>query len=569
MGPNPDMDGARTIFRWLYDEMNYNWQNQTRGLFDPTKVDFGWRFYADKTLNIQRDTYNCGVWMLGYIACILYHVKPQSLKNQMVKDYRKKIFNRLVDVNKMRSSGSGPVLYGPANWVEQTYPKLAPISEYPPEWSDSYKQGLAKHEQKIFPKYDNVSVLVESLKKQNKETDDARLAAQQCKRIADAAKRKEANSRLAIMRNLQAECKDKLNKARADADKEVDKLLKGQHRAPFLNKGTRYEKKRQAKWKKIWSLSPDENVITFLNNQKEIDILDESGDYHVTYEDEISQLCFKEGWTKEDPPDEITKQISKHEKVGMQTVICYKYNYFLGKSSDGKVFKYQISPDYCEFVFDLKFTQLVRRTPGNWLHVPLGVTETDDMIVDPRLWTSVDNTFRQEDIHYCLHYAIAGCLQYMGKHEAALDFARAGRKVEGLPGRIQCRHMNDMMASLVPETGLPKLFNQKSQKTKTLRHMSIEDIVTDRTPYLTVVQPIGNDNSSHHCVCVVDDLIFDARFGWALKLCKESFDMICGYCGAKELGCVFRYMKPYKIKAHRVKQRDMKTNWESLHMIYV
>ena len=99
--------------------------------------------------------------------------------------------------------------------------------------------------------------------------------------------------------------------------------------------------------------------------------------------------------------------------------------------------------------------------------------------------------------------------------------------------------------------------------------MSIEDIVTDRTPYLTVVQPIGNDSSSDHCVCVVDDLIFDARFDYALKLCKESFDMICGECGAKELGCVFRFMSPYKIKAHKVKHREMKTNWDTLHNMHV
>ena len=112
------------------------------------------------------------------------------------------------------------------------------------------------------------------------------------------------------------------------------------------------------------------------------------------------------------------------------------------------------------------------------------------------------NRFHQKEKDFCLHYAIAGCLQYMGKHEPALEFARAARKVEGLPARIQFSNMKDMMASLVPSTGIPKLFNRKSQMTKTLRHMSIEDIVTDRTPYLTVVQPIGNDNSLDHCVCV-------------------------------------------------------------------
>ena len=44
---------------------------------------------------------------------------------------------------------------------------------------------------------------------------------------------------------------------------------------------------------------------------------------------------------------------------------------------------------------------------------------------------------------------------------------------------------------------------------------------------------MGKDAGVNHAVCVVDDLIFDSTQHFALKLCRESFDWICGDGGCE------------------------------------
>jgi hypothetical protein len=38
----------------------------------------------------------------------------------------------------------------------------------------------------------------------------------------------------------------------------------------------------------------------------------------------------------------------------------------------GVLFNYQLNPAWCEFVFELVFTQLCRRQPDFWFHLPIG-----------------------------------------------------------------------------------------------------------------------------------------------------------------------------------------------------
>ena len=49
---------------------------------------------------------------------------------------------------------------------------------------------------------------------------------------------------------------------------------------------------------------------------------------------------------------------------------------------------------------------------------------------------------------------------------------------------------------------------EASQETvkKTLK-MTVEQLVNNKTIYLTLVVPTGNDGSTGHAICVVDDLI--------------------------------------------------------------
>jgi hypothetical protein len=66
-------------------------------------------------------------------------------------------------------------------------------------------------------------------------------------------------------------------------------------------------------------------------------------------------------------------------------------------------------------------------------------------------------------------------------------------------------------------------FNQHRKRQK-MNHLSLDELVQNKTIFPTMVIPRANDGSASHAVVVVDDLIFDATQSHAIKLCRESFE---------------------------------------------
>jgi Ulp1 family protease len=62
---------ARTIFRWLYDEIRYTHPNDEKSMFQPFQQDLGWKYTTDKLLRVQSDGFNCGGFWLGF--CIVFY----------------------------------------------------------------------------------------------------------------------------------------------------------------------------------------------------------------------------------------------------------------------------------------------------------------------------------------------------------------------------------------------------------------------------------------------------------------------------------------------------------------
>jgi hypothetical protein len=101
------------------------------------------------------------------------------------------------------------------------------------------------------------------------------------------------------------------------------------------------------------------------------------------------------------------------------------------------------------------------------------------------------------------------------------------------------------MIEHLPSEGQPMVCNWMKSRHRKMVALPREELVSERTPFLTLIRLVGNDGSIDHAVCVVDDLIFDARLPKNLKLCSESLDMICGPKGMLQLGVVFRFCLPY------------------------
>jgi Ulp1 family protease len=88
---------ARTIFRWLYDETRYHWPADNTKMFGSHRPDRGWVFRVDSTVSQQIDTWNCGVFVLGYVVCFLFGMNPNKLKHDLIEDYLVRLFCNLFD----------------------------------------------------------------------------------------------------------------------------------------------------------------------------------------------------------------------------------------------------------------------------------------------------------------------------------------------------------------------------------------------------------------------------------------------------------------------------------------
>jgi hypothetical protein len=90
--------------------------------------------------------------------------------------------------------------------------------------------------------------------------------------------------------------------------------------------------------------------------------------------------------------------------------------------------------------------------------------------------------------------------------------------------------------------------------------LTVNNLIRCKTPYLTVVSPKGVDGSADHAVCVVDDIVFDARLIHAFKLCDESLMWVCGPKGVSDLRTVHRFCLPHGVKK-RKHEREMRHSW--------
>jgi hypothetical protein len=279
--------------------------------------------------------------------------------------------------------------------------------------------------------------------------------------------------------------------------------------------------------------------------------------------DHIALLKFEEGFSYCDPPHADHKNFPRREVIDnvKGTIIKrWNFNHFIGKKSDGTCFKEQLQPRWCEFVFDMVFTELCRKAPGVFLHVPLGSSavecEAPALIV-----TRVGLSFAQGRNDYCLPYSVASAMRYIGLRNEAERVASQAGLLKQYPGDVALAKVVELIREFAPQIGGYKLFNTKTKKKKKAAHnMELDDLVRQRTPYLTIVQPIGSDGSQDHIVTVVDDLIFATRLPLALKLSRQAFQWVCGTQGCWKLGRVYRFFESHHT-SHKFPERTMATNW--------
>jgi hypothetical protein len=99
----------------------------------------------------------------------------------------------------------------------------------------------------------------------------------------------------------------------------------------------------------------------------------------------------------------------------------------------------------------------------------------------------------------------------------------------------------------------------RTAKKRSIKKLSIQELLDNGTRFPTVVVPYGRDGSSNHSFVVVDDLIFDSTQAFALKLCRQSLDWICGKDGIGSISVAMRFNTGHGTK-EKLSRMEM-TNW--------
>jgi len=271
------------------------------------------------------------------------------------------------------------------------------------------------------------------------------------------------------------------------------------------------------------------------------------------YEDQIAQLMFVPGSSKEDPP--------LHAKANLYTMRdeekVFKYNYFVGKTATGKLIKANLNPLWCEDIFELKFVECCRLQPETWFHVPLGSSDLSFGPPSKELLTEVRVKFQQENKEFCLVNSVASALFYLKHYEEAEAIHQHAEEISVLPGNVAFLQLIQLMQDYIPKLGGATIYNRRRRKQKA-RIMTMEDLIIPST-YLTLVQPISNDGGADNVVTVIFYLFFYTRNVYALKVNAESLHWICGKGGLCRLGPIYRFDQSVKCPSY--KNNKLKTHW--------
>ncbi len=202
----------------------------------------------------------------------------------------------------------------------------------------------------------------------------------------------------------------------------------------------------------------------------------------------------------------------------------------------------EIAPSWVRFYFSPIFVELVMLSPNQWFPVPVGNSRpVDEKAPANLLVTKVPIRYQQLDRDHCLLLGVASCLDYCGETEAAVKFSHQATQCENLTRDLAIKKLKDAMLQFLPCIGDCTIFNVRNAKKRTIKKLSIEDLITIKTRFPTVILPLGNDGAYNHAVVVIDDIVFDSTQEFALKLCRESLDWICGDKGMASIYIGLRF----------------------------
>jgi hypothetical protein len=311
---------ARTIFRWLFEETSYNYPGDVDTLFLPHTKDMGWTFRVDTEVPRQIEVFNCGVFLLGYVACVLYGMSPGRLNPMLIQGFLIRLFGECSSL-KLNTDLLCIKRHKGSPWVSENSSRiiLDPIPITPLSPNKALRKAASSTR----------FVLPSERVKSNFDSFQERAKAQRKVRDAKAKKQKEEKegkkrkcveaekARLDKIKEEEAE-KSRMEKSREAADQKVDGLLADGLAAELTKRGKAHKKKRlKTLFENIFSLpgqgggvgEADAAAVSAeavqskdaFNSNKPVEPV----------KDQVALLVFRQGTKGIDPPSPYANNVRK------------------------------------------------------------------------------------------------------------------------------------------------------------------------------------------------------------------------------------------------------------------
>lgn len=198
-----------------------------------------------------------------------------------------------------------------------------------------------------------------------------------------------------------------------------------------------------------------------------------------------------------------------------------------------------ISATEAQTMLHPKTIKLMESCPTILWNQPLGDALDNDP--PPRhIRSRIRSKYQQLDNPYCLGYSMANALNYCGFHEASNVVAERAQSFANVPWDAAIPRLHQLLRVICPVIARPTFFNLRTAKGVT-RPLSMETLIRNKTPFPTLVIPVGESGSTTHAVCVVDGLVFDAITDRALHLSQSAFNWIFNH-PVTQIHSAYRFM---------------------------
>ena len=232
-------------------------------------------------------------------------------------------------------------------------------------------------------------------------------------------------------------------------------------------------------------------------------------------------------------------------------------SHFQTRTADNRLTKL-VTEEWVGSWMSVIFFETCKRLPLTWLHVPAGNSRED--LAPAQLLSSEKVHYPQGRRALCMLKSLASAMFYVGLRKESGMINSLSKAYENIDSKVAFEKLREAMKEKAPTIGIGVAYNlpwaPKNRKRKKHKRLTLEELVDMKTIYPTLIIPLGADGQVSHAVCVVDDLIFDSTQPWALHLCKESLDWVCGQCGARDIYLAVRFKHSFGKKVPQL-QRNM------------